>query len=242
MNEVTLYVAIGLVAVLYSSVGHGGASGYLAVMILYGLALVEMRSSALILNIVVSGTAFISYAVARPVNLKKLIPFLLGSVPAAFLGALMQTSTPFYKAVLAGVLGIAVLRLLLSVRNNQYEIRDVPFLPALFSGTGIGLISGMIGIGGGILLSPLLILMRWATIKETACLSAAFIFINSLSGLTGVMISGIHLSDNLIACILVAFAGGILGSSMGSRLFPASLVKYTLMVVLLFAGFKLLIG
>jgi len=242
MDDFYFYVAIGLVAVLYSSVGHGGASGYLAVMTLYGFAPAEMRSSALLLNLIVSGIAWVSYSSVRPGNKNKLIPFLLGSVPAAFLGALMQTSTPFYKALLGCVLLIAVLRLVLSVKKNDYETREIPFLAALFGGAGIGFISGMIGIGGGILLSPLLILMRWATIKDSACLSAAFIFINSLAGFAGVTISGIHLSGNLAACILLAFAGGVLGSSMGSRIFPVRLVKYTLMVVLLFAGFRLLVG
>ncbi len=242
MTDIYLYLAIGLVAVLYSSVGHGGASGYLAVMTIYGLAPAELRSSALLLNIIVSGTAFLSYYFARPVNLKKLIPFLLGSVPAAFLGGLILTATPLYKMLLGGVLIIAVVRLLLSIRNNHYETREIPFLPALVAGTAIGFLSGIIGIGGGILLSPLLILMRWTTIKESACLSAVFIFINSISGLIGVSVTGLHVTSLMTICILVAFTGGLLGSTMGSRLFPAALVKYTLMIVLVVASFKLLVA
>ncbi len=240
MTEFYLYLAIGLIALLYSSVGHGGASGYLAVMVIYGLAPVEMRSSALILNLIVAGTAFLSYYLVQRVNLKKLFPFLIGSVPAAFLGALIETSTPLYKILLSAVLIIAVIRLLLSIRNNNYETREIPFLPALLAGIGIGFLSGIIGIGGGILLSPLLILMRWASIKESACLSAAFIFINSSSGLIGITVTGLHVTSMMTICILVALVGGLLGSSMGSRLFPVALVKYTLMMVLLVASVKLL--
>jgi len=240
MSELYLYAALGLVAVLYSSVGHGGASGYLAIWTLYGLAPQEMRSSALILNIIVSGIAFINYYFAESPNLRKLIPFLLGSIPAVFLGALTQASTPLYRMLLGGVLIIAVLRLLLSIRNHRYQIREIPFLPALFSGIGIGFLSGVIGIGGGILLSPLLIFMRWATIKESACLSAAFILVNSLSGFTGVVIGGLHVTSMMAVSIAVAFAGGLLGSSLGSHIFPVRVVKYTLVVVLLFASFKLL--
>ena len=242
MSELYLFLAIGLVAILYSSVGHGGASGYLAVMVIYGLAPIEMRSSALILNLIVAGTAFLSYYLARHVKLKKLFPFLLGSVPAAFLGALIETGTPLYKILLSAVLIIAVIRLLLSIRNNHYDIREIPFLQALLAGIGIGFISGIIGIGGGILLSPLLILMRWASIKETACLSAAFIFINSASGLVGITITGLQVSSVMTICILVAFIGGLIGSTMGSRVFPVALVKYTLMMVLLVASFKLFLA
>ncbi len=242
MNEYYLFLAIGLVALLYSSVGHGGASGYLAIMTIYGLAPIEMRSSALMLNLVVAGTAFLSYYLAKPVNLKKLFPFLLGSVPAAFLGGLIVTSTPLYKILLSAVLIIAVVRLLISIRNNHYAIREIPFLPAILAGIGIGFLSGIIGIGGGILLSPLLILMRWASIKESACLSAAFIFINSVSGLIGITVTGLHVTSLMTICILVAFIGGLIGSSMGSRVFPVALVKYTLMMVLLVASYKLLLA
>ncbi|MBE0646212.1 MAG: sulfite exporter TauE/SafE family protein [Bacteroidales bacterium] len=240
MGDLYLYLAIGLIAAMYSSVGHGGASGYLAIWTLYGLAPEEMRSSALILNIIVSGIAFTNYYLAELPNLRKLMPFLLGSVPAAFLGALTQASTPLYRMLLGGVLIIAVLRLLLSIRNNQYQVRDIPFLPALLTGIGIGFLSGVIGIGGGILLSPLLIFMRWATIKESACLSAAFILVNSLSGFTGVLIGGLQVTGMMTISIVVAFAGGLLGSSLGSHFFPARVVKYTLVMVLLFASIKLL--
>lgn len=240
MDEFYLVAAIGLVAVLYSSVGHGGASGYLALWTLYGLAPDEMRSSALLLNIIVSGIAFTNYFMAQSTNLRKLFPFLLGSVPAAFLGALTEASVPLYRMLLSAVLIFAVLRLLLSIRNNHYEIKDIPFVPALLAGIGIGFLSGVIGIGGGILLSPLLIFMRWASIKETACLSAAFILINSISGFSGILIGGLHVTSTMALSILVVVAGGFLGSSLGSHIFPARVVKYTLVIVLLFASIKLL--
>jgi len=242
MNDLYFFLAIGMIAFLYSSVGHGGASGYLALMAVYGFAPAEMRSSALILNIIVSAVAFISFYSGSSVNLKKLTPFLLGSVPAAFLGAMIHLSTPIFRILLAAVLVFAILRLLLSIRNNNYDTRRIPFLTAFIWGILIGMISGMIGIGGGILLSPLLILMRWASIRESACFAAAFILVNSISGITGLFLGGIHLSSQIYFCILIAFTGGLLGSSLGSRYFPLSIIKYALMMVLLFAGFKLMAG
>lgn len=240
MTEIYLFVAIGLIAALYSSVGHGGASGYLAVMTILGFSLTEMRSYALIMNLVVSGTAFLSFYMATKTDLRKLLPFLAGSVPAAFAGALTGIDTPVYRILLCCVLVIAALRILLPASDDRRGTRKIPFFPALLAGAGIGFLSGVIGIGGGILLSPLLIIFRWAYVRETACLSAGFIFINSAAGLTGVAMNGLQTDPMLITCVLVAFTGGVLGSLSGSRFLPVAVIRYALVTVLLLAGFKLL--
>lgn len=242
MNELYLFLAIGLIAFLYSSVGHGGASGYLALLIIYGFAPAETRSSALILNILVAGIAFLSYYKSQHFDLKKIVPFLVGSVPASFTGSLINTDVHLYKILLGIVLFIAVFRMMMTINIHSYELRKFsPGLAVIF-GVVIGFVSGLIGIGGGIILSPLLILFRWSSIKETACLSAIFILINSLTGLSGLMIHGISFNAVLIPCILVAIAGGFTGSWVGSRHLPVPALKFTLAIVLLFAGFKLFIG
>ena len=242
MNEIYLFVAIGLIAFLYSSVGHGGASGYLALMTLYGFMPAETRSSALILNILVSGIAFFSYYNRQSVQLKKLAPFLLGSVPAAFLGSLVNTNVHLYKILVGIALVIAVVRMIMTLREHSYELTGVRTGWAVFAGIVIGFVSGLIGIGGGIILSPLLILLRWATIKETACLSALFILINSLTGFTGLMIHGISFNIYLVSFIFIAMAGGWAGSWVGSRHLPVPTLKFTLAMVLIFASVKLFIG
>ena len=235
-------IAICLVAFLYSSVGHGGASGYLAILTLWGLQPDLIRSSALVLNLLVAGIAFISYYQSQKISLARLLPFLAGSVPAAFAGSLIKTDDHLYKILLGILLLIAVLRMVMKIRDFRSDVRPVPVGYAVLTGLVIGFVSGLIGIGGGILLSPVLILFRWATIRETACLSALFIFINSAAGLTGLMLNGTAAGALQVPMVAVALIGGLAGSVTGSRYMPVPAIRLTLALVLVFAGLKLLTG
>jgi uncharacterized protein len=242
MNETYLLLAIGLVAFLYSSVGHGGASGYLALLSIWGLHPEMIRSSALMLNIFVAGIAFLSYYNSQRIRIKKIFPFLIGSVPAAFAGSLITTNVHLYKVLLGFILLIAVFRMLMRIHEFKYEIREIPYGWAIVTGIVIGFISGLIGIGGGIILSPLLILQRWASIKETACMSALFILVNSVTGLGGLLLHGYSFNWFLVPSITAAVLGGFTGSWVGSRYLPVHVIKFTLAFVLILASLKLFAG
>ena len=239
MNDSYLILLIGLVAFLYSSVGHGGASGYLALLTIWGIDPEMTRSSALVLNIFVSGIAFLSYSKVEQNGIRKTLPFLLGSVPAAFAGSLIKTDIHDYKLILSFVLLMAVFRMLIRVRSFKYEVIEIPRVWATVAGIGIGFVSGLIGIGGGILLSPLLIFLRWASIKETACMSAFFILINSTTALNGLLLQGYSFNWVLVPLSGAAVLGALFGSWLGSRYLPVPTLKLTLAIVLIFASFKL---
>jgi uncharacterized membrane protein YfcA len=239
-NEIFFILAIGLVALLYSSVGHGGASGYLALMALFGIDVAVMKPSALILNLFVSSIAFISYYRAGHFKLRILLPFVVASIPMAFLGATLQVPPELYKKILGVCLFIASLRIL--IRASDEGERKKLYVPiALAAGALIGFFSGMIGIGGGIILSPLLLLTRWAGMKETAAVSAAFIFLNSLAGLTGHVVAGMQVSPKIVLWIVVVMVGGLIGSWTGGFKLSAKHLRYLITAVLLIASVKLFI-
>jgi len=238
--EVLFLLAIGLVALLYSSVGHGGASGYLALMALFGIDVALMKPSALILNLFVSSIAFISYYRAGHFRLRLLVPFAATSIPLAFLGATLEVPPELYKKILGVCLFIAALRILIRPREEQ-ELKKLSVPIALVAGAMIGFFAGMIGIGGGIILSPLLLLTRWGGMKETAAASAAFIFLNSLAGLTGHVVAGMEVSPKIALWIAVAAAGGLLGSWTGGFKLSIANLRYLITAVLLIACIKLFV-
>ena len=236
------YLLIFIMAFMYSSVGHGGASGYLAILAMLGASQIVMKRSALLLNIFVSGIAFIQYYRNGHFKFKLFWPFALGSFPAAFAGALIPLQDGTYKRILGICLIFSVIRLVIGVRQieDQNECRELKIWAGIVTGIIIGMISGMIGIGGGIILSPVILLFNWGKMKETAAVSALFIFLNSVSGLTGVLSSGIKIPDLAYPLLGAAILGGLIGSYFGSKRFDFQILKYMLAVVLVIASLKLI--
>ncbi len=237
-----LLALVFFVALAYSSVGHGGASGYLAVLSFFGLPPAAMAPSALCLNLLVAGTSFTSYWRAGHFAFRLLWPFLLTSIPFAFLGGLSVVSPRTYLVLLATVLLFAAYRLLVVKPPPQEEsfLRVPPLYVALPAGAGIGFLSGVIGVGGGIFLSPLIILLRWADAKRTAAASAAFIWVNSAAGLYGHLLRKTVDWPALLWLVGAAFAGGLVGSYLGAQRFRGLWLRRILGAVLLVATVKLL--
>ena len=240
MEEIIFLGLVFLMAMLYSSVGHGGASGYLALMALFSFPPEFMRPSALVLNIFVSSIALFSYARNSHFRLKLLLPFIITSVPMSFAGGLISTNPKIYKIILGIFLLIAIARMVYQPDNKSGEIREVNNPFALFIGFFLGFLSGLIGIGGGIILSPIIILLKWGTVKETAAVSAAFILVNSVAGIAGQLSQSFQLAPEIGWMLGVAVAGGLIGSHIGSFKITDKALKYALSVVLIFASYKLL--
>jgi hypothetical protein len=236
---ILLGVAFLLVAILYSSTGHGGASGYIAVMALYGLAPQEIKPIALCMNIVVSLVAAIQFYRAGHFKRALFLPFILGSVPLAMLGGYLHLPAKWFNLLLGAVLAYAALQLVF--RPVQKTPANIPrFGLAVAAGAAIGLLSGLIGVGGGIFLTPLLLFMGWANPRQAAAASAPFILLNSASGLAGfIMKSGYSLPGSILFLAPAALAGGLLGGHLGSRILPMRVIAWALSAVLLIAAFKL---
>ncbi len=235
-------IARFVVAILYSSVGHGGASGYLALMALFGVSTVFMRASALTLNLFVSAVSFYAYYKGGYFKAKILLPFVLGSMPLAFMGARVQIDPVLYKYILGVFLLIAVARMLYTPKPLKTAYIKRSFILSIGMGAFLGFFSGMIGIGGGIILSPILLLLGWTNVKETAAISALFIFLNSATGIIGMASVGFELTPMIVSWVVVAFAGGVLGSWLGSFRLSQMRLGYLLAFVLLLASFKLFLA
>ena len=238
--EIILAVCILITAFLYASAGHGGASGYLALMSLFSIAPVYMKTSALMLNVFVSLIAFTSYYHAGHFRWKLLFPFVITSIPMTFLGAKIDINPHIYKIVLGFLLILATFRLLYKPSEKK-TAKNPSFLISMAVGGIIGFFSGMTGIGGGIILSPILLLLNWATIKETAAVSSLFIFLNSISGLVGTWQDGIVLPPQIIYWVFAGIIGGMAGAWAGSHKFTVKGLTYALSLVLIIAGVKLLL-
>lgn len=240
MSLELFYSILFFVAFLYAAVGHGGASGYLALMALYGAAPEEMKPTALLLNLFVSLTSFIQYYRGGHFKWKLFIPIALASVPMAFLGGMVTVEDRLYKTVLGILLLFPVIRFFFFKNVPDEELKPYNNYVAIGTGGIVGLLSGMIGIGGGIILSPILLLLKWTNQKQTAAISALFIFVNSVAGLMGQFTQGVVFNSNMFMYVVVAFSGGLLGAYFGSKKFDQNVLKYTLATVLLLASYKLL--
>jgi len=238
-----LYLLFFVIAFIYGSVGHGGASGYMALLSLAGLFTPEMVPVILILNILVSSVSFANYGSHGHFSLKLFWPFALGSVPAAFTGGLVNIDSGYFSILAGLVLIISAVIILIRARQSSADEKLKPLhLPvALFSGVSIGFLSGLIGVGGGIFLSPLIYFLKWGRIRRIAAVSALFILVNSASGLTGHALNSEILWSTALLPAIPVLAGGYLGSRLGIKFISSEYIKMMLALVLLIAGFKMLI-
>ena len=243
MSYALLFLIIALAAGLYASVGHGGASAYLAILTLAGMAHPDIAVTVLLMNLIVSATAFRRYQAAGHFDGPLAASLIVFSAPAAFLGGLAPVSPRLFALLLGIALLAAGVRLLLP--NPQPEHPAHPQGPGLWKkaalmGSALGLLAGLTGVGGGIYLSPLLLLMGWAGAKRTAAVSAAFIFVNSATGLIGRLLRGQEVEPALLPLVVAALAGGLLGACWGAGRARNVALCRVLGVVLLIAAAKLL--
>lgn len=237
---ILFYSLLFVVAFLYASVGHGGASGYLALMALFSIAPAVMKPTALLLNLFVSSVSFIQFYRGGFFKWKIFLPFAIASIPLSFLGGTISVDSIIYKKILGGLLLIPVARFFFFKNVDPKNLKPSTTVLSLLIGSVIGFLSGMIGIGGGIILSPVLLLLKWTDQKQTAAISALFIFVNSVAGLAGQFTKGIAFSSDMFGYVAIAFAGGLCGAYLGSFRFPQTALKNVLACVLALAAYKLL--
>ena len=232
-------------ALLYASVGHAGASAYLAIMALSGVAPDVARPTALALNIVVATWVTFRFWRGGYISGRVLLPFLIGSIPLAFLGGSLPVAPALYKKLVGIVLLFAAAGMALTARraaaaDTGRARPQVPTVPAVGIGAGIGLLSGLTGTGGGIFLSPVLLFAGWAETRAASGLAAPFILGNSIAGLAGNVSRLASLPSTLPIWIVAVVLGAVLGSELGNRRAPTMLLRRALSVVLVVAGFKLI--
>ena len=244
--QLSEYITAGLIfigAVLYSSVGHGGASSYIAIMSLMGTPIASIKPIGLILNIIVSSIASYRFIKNKLFNLKIFIPVVLGSFPAAFVGGYIQLPSETYRLLVGIILLFAGFQFLFNIfkyfkmKSNQ----PVNFLFGLFAGAIIGFLSGLSGTGGGIFLSPLIVFLGWTSVKGASGTAAAFILFNSISGLLGNITSVSLIPNTIFLYVFAVIVGVLIGTQLGIRILNEHRMQKILGVVLIVAGFKFII-
>jgi uncharacterized membrane protein YfcA len=241
--EITL-LAFGLffiVALLYSSVGHAGATGYLAIMALLSFPVDSIKGTSLVLNILVSAIGTYRFLKAGFFDKKVFLTFAVTSIPIAFVGGAMQLDPKLFK-LLAGIFLMLSAVLLIGknylVKPSTDEPKDIPLVPGLGIGAAIGFLSGLIGVGGGVFLSPIMILMNWTTVKKASGVAALFILCNSVTGLIGHLSKLQKVDVNIGYWAVAVIIGGLIGSYLGTSKFSNKVILAILALVLLTAGFK----
>ncbi len=238
-SELLIVLAVFLVAILYSSVGHGGASGYLGVMAFLAVSPTVTRPTALVLNLFVASIAFVQFYRAKHFDWKIFLPFAAASIPFAFIGGMIHLPITVYKIILGVTLTLAAIRLAINLKSEREPTAPKIWI-CLVIGAILGLVSGLVGVGGGIFLTPILLLMNWTETKKAAGVSALFILVNSISGLLGNYAQVLQLPGAVFLWIGAAIVGGMIGATLGSYRFNSMTLRRVLAVGLLFAGAKLI--
>lgn len=232
-------------SILYSSVGHGGASGYLAAMGLFGVAPALMRPTALIMNIAVSSISLYKFSRASGFHWRLFWPFAVLAVPTAFVGGRIQLPILWFGILVGCVLMFSAIRLFIETLVADKKVRPIkgppPIALALVLGAAIGMLSGLTGVGGGIFLSPLLVLTGWATVRDSAAPTAAFVLVNSISGLLGLLSRQPTLPEALPYWVIAVIVGGLIGATYGSRRLGNNAMRQALAAVLVIAGAKMIL-
>ena len=238
---VTIALLIGLAAALYTSVGHAGASAYLAIMALFAVPAATMKPTALVLNIIVASIATFRFVRAGQFNGPLLLPFVAGAIPAAFIAGRMSIPGDYYRPLVGLVLWIAAARFLWPKELARLKTPEPPAWPiATATGGAIGFLSGLTGTGGGIFLSPLILFFGWEAVRKTSGVAAAFILCVSISGLAGNISSVGSLPDALPWFAAAAITGSIVGTRLGVAALPVPRLLQALGLVLIVAGAKLI--
>lgn len=241
-----LIAAFFLIAVLYSMVGHAGASGYLAVMAIGGLAPAVMKPTALLLNVLVAAIATYQFGRTGCFSWRMFWPFAITSIPLAFLGGALVLPAPLYKQIVGSILLYAAIRLFLRANDQMDDAAEaVPLAPALGIGAVIGFVSGLVGVGGGIFLSPILLFFKWTRPRTASGIAAAFILVNSVAGLLGQFQSAqtipMKALEWAVPAAIAAAVGGWIGSGIGSQKLLAPAIRRCLGFVMLIAAAKMFI-
>lgn len=241
-----LTLAIGLIALLYASVGHAGATGYIAVMTLFGIAPEVIRPTALVLNVLVATIATLQFNRAGHFRSTLFGPLAMASVPCALAGGALRLPTGAFEKLVGMALAVSAVKLL---RDARPETTPKPWVtntagpptPSLLAalGGGIGLLSGLTGVGGGVFLTPVLLALSAAPVKQVAAVTAPFILVNSLAGLAGGVIAGRSLPTVSLPVIVAAVLGGTIGSHLGAFRLPVRILQLLMAIVLAIASLKL---
>lgn len=232
-------ILLPIVAFLYAAVGHGGASGYLALMALFSFSESMMRPTGLLLNLFVAAIAFYHFWKKGYFNLKLFLAFAIGSIPLSYFGGLLSIDPYYYKIILAILLLFAILKLLNVFGKDNQELNKIRWVPAIFVGAIIGFVSGLIGIGGGIILSPIILILKWGKVKEAAAVSALFIWVNSAAGMAGQLHEGVQFDSSTWLFVGLAVVGGFAGGYFGSSKLDNKGLRNLLAFVLILACAKL---
>lgn len=245
MIELPIYLLIlfFIIAFIYSSVGHGGASGYIAILAITGFFTPELVPVILCLNILVSSVALTNYSRKGHFVWKLFWPFAVASIPAAFAGGYLQLEADLFFVIVGLILLLMAGAILFKTywKFKDYNVKAVNIPVALLAGAGIGFLSGLVGVGGGIFLSPLILFLGWGTIRQIAAVSALFVLMNSLSGLGGHLFTTDILWSTAALFVLPVLIGGYLGSRLGAKTADPKIIRLMLAVVLVIAGVKMML-